>query len=319
MDREGALAKKAEGNKFFKARDLERAVEMYSQAIELDNTDPTFFSNRSACYAGMEEWEKAASDGRSCIACDKNFIKGYFRLALACQNLGNLEDGINAMRRGLAVDASNRDLKNKLKELEDANRVIRVDQMLETAQRQENEGDYSGSIKSAETGLRMDSDHPQLKALLARVRPAFERQEKQRKSSLSSIELLKEEGDDCYRNAQFEGAIEVYSRCLDSIDDKSTDLALKCYSNRAACYKQISNFDGIISDTTAVLEVDPANVKALVRRAQAFEAVERYRIALDDVRVVMAMPPSQVGPANITLINGMQHRLNRVVAQLRKG
>jgi stress-induced-phosphoprotein 1 len=86
----------------------------------------------------------------------------------------------------------------------------------------------------------------------------------------------------------------------------------------SACYKQISNFDGTIEDCTAVLEVEPQNVKALVRRAQAFEGVERYRFALQDVKTVLAMPYQQVGKTNFDLCNGMQHRLNRTVAQLKK-
>ena len=85
-----------------------------------------------------------------------------------------------------------------------------------------------------------------------------------------------------------------------------------------ACYKQISNFDGTISDCTAVLEVEPQNVKALIRRAQAFEGVERYRFALQDVKTVLGMPYHQVGNANFDLCNGMQHRLQRTVAQLKK-
>ena len=97
-----------------------------------------------------------------------------------------------------------------------------------------------------------------------------------------------------------------------------SELALKAYSNRAACYKQISNFDGTISDCTAVLEVDPDNVKALIRRAQAFEGVERYRFALQDVKTVLTMPYHKVGKANFDLCNGMQHRLQRTVAQLKK-
>ncbi len=85
-----------------------------------------------------------------------------------------------------------------------------------------------------------------------------------------------------------------------------------------ACYKQISNFDGVISDCSAVLEVDPDNVKALIRRAQAFEGVERYRFALQDVKTVLQMPFSQVGKANFDLCNGMQYRLQRTVDQLKK-
>jgi hypothetical protein len=98
---------------------------------------------------------------------------------------------------------------------------------------------------------------------------------------------------------------------------QQVSLQFSC-SWRSACYKQISNFDGVIADSTAVLEVEPQNVKALVRRAQAFEGVERYRFALQDVKAVLAMPYSQVGQANFDLCNGMQHRLNRTVGQLKK-
>ena len=90
------------------------------------------------------------------------------------------------------------------------------------------------------------------------------------------------------------------------------------HHHHAACYKQISNFDGVISDCTAVLEVEPDNVKALIRRAQAFEGVERYRFALQDVKTVLQMPYQQVGKSNFDLCNGMQHRLQRTVDQLKK-
>ena len=117
-------------------------------------------------------------------------------------------------------------------------------------------------------------------------------------------------------------AIEHYSKCLKGLQNRGesqSDLALKAHANRAACYKQISNFDGVIEDCTAVLEVDPENVKALVRRAQAFEGVERYRFALQDVKTVLAMPYAKVGKSNVDMCNMMQHRLNRTVQQLKSG
>jgi len=73
------------------------------------------------------------------------------------------------------------------------------------------------------------------------------------------------------------------------------------FSNRAACYKQLSNFDGVISDCTSVLEVKPDDVKSLLRRAQAFEAVERYKMALQDVRTLLALPTDLVGPSNTSV------------------
>jgi stress-induced-phosphoprotein 1 len=59
-------------------------------------------------------------------------------------------------------------------------------------------------------------------------------------------------------------------------------------------------------------------VKALIRRAQAFEGVERYRFALQDVKTVLMMPYNKVGKANFDLCNMMQHRLQRTVNQLKK-
>ena len=128
---------------------------------------------------------------------------------------------------------------------------------------------------------------------------------------------LKEAGDDKYKAADFEGAIAEYTKCIDALGEMSSPLAIKALSNRAACYKQISNCDGTISDCTMVLEADNNNVKALVRRAQAFEAVERYKYALQDVKQVLSQPYNDVGEANYKLCNGMQHRLNRVVQQLK--
>ena len=55
-----------------------------------------------------------------------------------------------------------------------------------------------------------------------------------------------------------------------------------------------------------------------MRRAQAFEAVERYKSALQDVRQVLALGIDVAGKSTFDLANGMQHRLNRVIQQLKQ-
>merc|ERR1719416_48760 len=157
--------------------------------------------------------------------------------------------------------------------------------------------------------------------MMSKVKPKYQRMEQQRRANLSQDEVYKERGDDAFKNAQFEVAIDHYTKCLDTLkrSGKSlSELAMKAHANRAACYKQISNFDGVIEDCTAVLEIEPENVKALIRRAQAFEGVERYRFALQDCKSVLQMPSGTVGKANIDLCNMMQHRLNRTVQQLKQ-
>lgn len=317
MSKAQAQVKKNEGNAFFKNKQYKEAIAKYSEAIDLDNSDVTFYSNRSACYAALEQWENAAEDGRQCIIANKNFVKGYFRYALGLQNMGNLDGAQEAVKRGLGIESSNADLKKMSKELDESIRMKKVDSTIATAEEQIKANDIAGAYKTIDAGLRLDSQNAALNRMMDRVRPQYERAEKQRVASLDPSERIKEDGDTKFKNADFEGAIKSYTRCLDNIRDKSSQLALKCYANRAACYKQLSNFDGTIGDCTAVLEVEHDNAKALIRRAQAYEAVERYKSSLQDVRAVLSLPQEVVGKQTYDLANGMQHRLNRVIAQLK--
>lgn len=68
-----------------------------------------------------------------------------------------------------------------------------------------------------------------------------------------------------------------------------------------------------------MLEYRPDDVKALIRRAQASEACERYKSALQDVRQVLSMGPEKAGKQSYDVANGMQHRLNKIITQLRAG
>jgi len=318
MPNSAAEAKKAEGNNFFKKGDYRSAIPFYTEAIEIDPSMHTYYSNRSACYAGLNDWENALKDGESCIKVNKQFIKGYYRAAIALKSLERWDKAVDTIKMGLGIDPSNQDLKGIQRECEEESRKLKVAQLTKIAHEQVANGDFGTALKTIDQGLRLDGGNPTLTKLMNEAKPKWERQENQRKQGLSRTELLKEEGDTHYKNARFEDACNSYTKCLDALNDNTCELALKCFSNRSACYKQLSNFDGVCSDCSMVLEVDPENVKALIRRAQACEACEKYSIALQDVRAVLQLPYDKVGQANYQLANGMQHRLNRVVQQLKE-
>lgn len=221
------------------------------------------------------------------------------------------------MKRGLGIDSTNADLKKMSRELDEISRMKRVEAAIASAEMQIKSADYLGAHKTIDGAMRLDPTNEMLKRMMTKVQPLVDKAEKARLSGLDSKERLKEEGDKKFKAADFEGAVKAYTKCLDQIPDKSAELALKCYGNRAACYKQLSNFDGTISDCSAVLEYKPDDVKSLMRRAQAFEACERYKFALQDTRQVISYGSEAVGKSTYDLANGMQHRLNRVIAQLK--
>ena len=82
-------------------------------------------------------------------------------------------------------------------------------------------------------------------------------------------------------------------------------------NNRAACNHQLGSHAAIVNDTTAVLEVEPHNIKALLRRGLALEAMERFRSALQDIRAVLAIDP------RVEIANKAQHRIGGAVRQLK--
>jgi tetratricopeptide (TPR) repeat protein len=57
-----ADALKAEGNKAFAAKDYERAIDLFSKALDLDKSNFVIWSNRSAAKAGKRDWDGALAD-----------------------------------------------------------------------------------------------------------------------------------------------------------------------------------------------------------------------------------------------------------------
>ena len=48
------------------------------------------------------------------------------------------------------------------------------------------------------------------------------------------------------------------------------------YSNRGNCYTKMGDMENCAKDCNSALEINPAAIKPLVRRAAAYEAMEKY-------------------------------------------
>lgn len=321
MSKQAAEKFKAQGNACFKNKDYRGAIGFYGQAIDKDPTNHTFYSNRSACYMALDDYENAAEDGRSCIQANKNFIKGYFRLATALEKLERHTEVTDTLKMGLAIEPQNKDLLSMENRIKNILREAKSAKLQEQAAAYEAAGDWVKCYQVLENARKIDAGNQRLQAKFAEIRTKYERSEKQRVSNLDRTEALKEQGDGKYKDGMFEEAIEFYGKCIESAKKKSKyqDLLIKALSNRAACYKQLSNFDETIADCTTVLEFDQNNVKALIRRAQAFEAVERYKLALADVKTVLYMPAGSQGQQNLKTCMQMQGRLQMVIEKLKSG
>jgi chaperonin cofactor prefoldin len=56
----------------------------------------------SATHAGLENWEEASNDAKECLRLNPAFLKGYYRLAMAQNELKEFETAIQTLQHGLA-------------------------------------------------------------------------------------------------------------------------------------------------------------------------------------------------------------------------
>ncbi|KAI1036821.1 hypothetical protein LB503_003104 [Fusarium chuoi] len=70
-----AVELKNKGNKAFQAGDFPSAVDFYSQAIKLNDKEPTFFTNRAQAYIKTEAYGYAIADATKAIELNPKLIK----------------------------------------------------------------------------------------------------------------------------------------------------------------------------------------------------------------------------------------------------
>ena len=109
---------KSNGNKAMKSADLEEALRLYSQGIEMisgcHETCPTLssqlYSNRAAVELVQKSYEAACSDCARALEFDSSNLKAYWRGAKANLQLNRLNEAASFCEKGLTVDSKNTDL-----------------------------------------------------------------------------------------------------------------------------------------------------------------------------------------------------------------
>ncbi|CAO3592962.1 unnamed protein product [Absidia cylindrospora] len=93
---------------------------------------------------------------------------------------------------------------------------------------------------------------------------------------LEGAQVLKEKGNKLFGGKKYEDAVSAYTNAIQFKADPIY------YSNRAACYSFLGQYDCVIADTNEALKLDPVYIKAINRRAQAYEKQDQLNEALYD-------------------------------------
>ncbi|CAF0741216.1 unnamed protein product [Adineta steineri] len=128
---EEVLKKKAEhykdwGNHYFKQKSYAQAIENYTKAIECNPTSHIYFANRAQCQLFEERYGACEADCTLAIQLDKNYIKAYYRRALARIGLGKIDQAREDLEYVISREPSNTDAKNKLAEVNKNDEIKRL-------------------------------------------------------------------------------------------------------------------------------------------------------------------------------------------------
>ncbi|EPS30065.1 hypothetical protein PDE_05015 [Penicillium oxalicum 114-2] len=119
---------------------------------------------------------------------------------------------------------------------------------------------------------------------------------------------LKAAGNKAYGSKDYNSAIDLYGRAIICKPDPVF------YSNRAACYNVLSEWEKVVEDTSAALAMDSEYVKALNRRAIAYEHLGKFSEALLDFTASCIID----GFSNDVSRNALERLLKKVAEQKSK-
>jgi len=90
------------------------------------------------------------------------------------------------------------------------------------------------------------------------------------------VEMIKQQGNQCFKDKDYDSAIELYSKAL-SIDNKHVIIL----ANRSLAYAHLRQWYNALSDAENALNIESNDLRALYRKAKALHGLKRYEEEVD--------------------------------------
>jgi len=111
---------KNKGNMAFKAGKYQSAIMHYSEALDLDHVNPTYYTNLAAAHNALRDYENGLKMALAARKADPSYAKGIYRQAQALQGLGRLREALAAYEEGLMLIPESAQMMDRRKEVSKA-------------------------------------------------------------------------------------------------------------------------------------------------------------------------------------------------------
>lgn len=133
------------------------------------------------------------------------------------------------------------------------------------------------------------SEHrnPETKDLLSKVQKIIREKEKLAYIDLDKAAAEKEEGNKYFKDGKFPEALKHYSEAI-----KRNPNDAKIYSNRAACYTKLAEFNLGLKDCEECIKLDPTFVKGYIRKAKIEQGLKQFSKAEESYQRALEVSPN---------------------------
>ncbi|CDO68768.1 hypothetical protein BN946_scf184989.g34 [Trametes cinnabarina] len=248
---------KEQGNAAFKAGRFHEAIEHYSKAIDLQPSEPTYWTNRAAAYMALKRFKPALGDCQQAASLQSAnpSPKTLVRLARCQLSTGSTAPALSTLRSVLALDPKNDaalklqqrvlELEAHLRNLDGARSRkewgmarIALDKCMQVI---ENEGgdvpiqwrlwkveheiarkNWDAASIAANDALRFEPNSPDALTATQHVQSALRLDPghvaaMKLRKRIKDVERLKEEGNLAFKTGKLQDAVDKYSEALERI------------------------------------------------------------------------------------------------------
>ncbi|KAF3635898.1 Serine/threonine-protein phosphatase 5 [Capsicum annuum] len=141
METENSNTSRAEdlkqlANEAFKGHKYSQAIDLYTQAIELNGENAVYWANRAFAHTKLEEYGSAIQDGTKAIEIDPRYSKGYYRRGAAYLAMGKFKDALKDFQQVKKLCPNDPDAAKKLKECEKAVMKLKFEEAISVPESQ---------------------------------------------------------------------------------------------------------------------------------------------------------------------------------------
>jgi len=338
---------KAKGNAAFAAKNYDEAIGFFTEGIAVDTSNHVLYSNRSACYAGQQNWPKAIDDADKCISIKPDWGKGYGRKGAALHGMGDLEGAHKAYKAGLAIEPGLSMLTNGVAEVESQLRseasgagglgqitkLLQRPDLLEVIGRHHQlsgflaQEDFMVILKELQTDPQslmkhLNDDRVQLllQELMRLNDPdAFRKREEEelnrRKASSAAVEEKKQKELDEKKRKEVEEAARKAALTEDDFKENPEGLSDWCKEKGNSFYKQ-KQFEEAITWYTKAFDSNKKNVAVLTNRAAVHFETKNYESCIADCK--QAIEDGRACRADFKIIARAYERMGNALMKLDK-